>query len=262
MGFSAEALDATGRMMRCARCGTAWLARLQADDQFAGEGGERLLLTTRRPGRPRFEHVIEHVSPSFGRPPPQPVRPSRWTKPAAPDKPAKAAKPASPAKPSSPVKSAGMAKLTRAWQSLSFSNRALGAWSSAAAAGVLAVIVALLSLGSWGSVGASGHATAQFSGFEIRLLRSAVERVRDGHALSVEGEITNRTNDEIGVPAVRISLRSDGAEVYWWLFEPATTRLAAGRAVQFRSVLASPPVGVDEVAFRLAERQDTVVGMR
>jgi hypothetical protein len=227
-------------MMRCARCGTAWLARLHAEDQFGGEGGERHALPVRRPARPRFERVIEHVDPSF----------ARRSQP-------RAAK---------PVKSAMSAKPTVAanwaWPSRFFMlrTRLLAAWPSVTAAVTLVAIVAVLSLHWSGAMSDDGR--SQFAGLEIRLLRGAIEPAREGRALAVEGEIANRSDGELKVPAVRISLRSDGLEVYSWLVEPTTTRLAAGRAVVFRSVLAAPPAGIDEVAFRLAEREDTVIGMR
>jgi len=101
---------------------------------------------------------------------------------------------------------------------------------------------------------------AGYAGLEIRLLRSAVEPVRAGRALAVEGEIANRTAGDMPVPAVRIALRSDGHEIHSWLVEPTTTRLASGRTVIFRSVLASPPAEAREVTFRLAERQGNILG--
>lgn len=237
--LSSEALEAGGRMMRCARCGTAWLARLTGEDHFGGESGERHPLPVRRPSRPRFEQVIEHVGPNFGRASQRAAKPAR---------PAMSAKPAVAA--NSP------------WPSRFFllRTRLLAAWPSVTAAVTLVAIVAVLSLHWSGAMSDDGR--AQFAGLEIRLLRGAIEPAREGRALAVEGEITNRSEGELRVPAVRISLRSDGLEVYSWLVEPTTTRLAAGRAVVFRTVLAAPPAGVDEVAFRLAEREDTVIGMK
>ena len=232
-------------MMRCARCGTAWLARLTGEDQFGGESGERHPLPVRRSSRTRFEQVIEHVGPSFGR------------------SPQRAAKPARPARSARPAMSAKTAVAANSpWPSrfVLLRTRLLAAWPSVTAAVTLVAIVAVLSLHWSGAMSDDGR--AQFAGLEIRLLRGAIEPAREGRALAVEGEITNRSEGELRVPAVRISLRSDGLEVYSWLVEPTTMRLAAGRAVVFRSVLAAPPAGVDEVAFRLAEREDTVIGMK
>jgi hypothetical protein len=232
-------------MMRCTRCGTAWLARVTGEDHFGGESGERHPLPARRQ-RPRFERVIEHVGSDFARP-----SPSRAAKPA---KPARSARPAVSAKPAVAANSA--------WPSRFFflPARLLAAWPSVTAAVTLVAIVAVLSLHWSGAMSDEGR--SQFAGLEIRLLRGAIEPAREGRALAVEGEISNRSEGELRVPAVRISLRSDGFEVYSWLVEPTTTKLAAGRAVVFRSVLAAPPAGVDEVAFRLAEREDTVIGMK
>jgi hypothetical protein len=227
-------------MIRCARCGTAWLARLHADDHFGGEGDHRHPLPMRRPGRPRFERVIEHVGPSF----------ARRSQP-------RAAKPAKSAMSAKPVVAANSARPSRFFM---LRTRLLAAWPSITAAVTLVAIVAVLSLHWSGAMSDDGR--SQFAGLEIRLLRGAIEPAREGRALAVEGEIANRSDGELRVPAVRISLRSDGSEVYSWLVEPTTTRLAAGRAVVFRSVLAAPPAGIDEVAFRLAEREGTVIGMK
>ena len=243
--LSSEALDAGGRMMRCARCGTAWLARVHAEDHLGGEAGERHPLPMRRPTRPRFERVIDHVGPSFAQRPPRAAKPAR---------PAISARPAMSARP------AVAANWTWPSRLFFFRTRLLGVWPSVTAAVTLVAIVAVLSLHWSGAMSDDGR--AQFAGLEIRLLRGAIEPAREGRALAVEGEIANRSDGELRVPAVRISLRSDGSEVYSWLVEPTTTRLAAGRAVVFRSVLAAPPAGVDEVAFRLAEREDTVIGMK
>jgi hypothetical protein len=134
-------------------------------------------------------------------------------------------------------------------------------WSATVAAFVLVVVVAAMTMNM--SLGGSAHGEMkQYAGLEIKLLRGALERGRNGQVLAVEGEISNRTAAAIDVPAVRVSLRSDGTELYSWLVEPSTTRLDGGGALTFRSVLAAPPAGVDEVAFRLTERRDTIVGMR
>jgi predicted Zn finger-like uncharacterized protein len=52
--FSAEPVSSSGRMMRCARCGTSWLARLHPD-------GSCRRPPALRHGRPRFERIIEHA---------------------------------------------------------------------------------------------------------------------------------------------------------------------------------------------------------
>jgi predicted Zn finger-like uncharacterized protein len=245
--FSAEALDSGGRMARCGRCGTAWLARLHSNDQYGTASGESAALPAiRRSGRPRFEQVVEHVGASFA-----PKTPS-----------AKPRKPARPAQPAKPPKFAKTPRPKFDWLRLLAARRAVQMWSASAAALVLVVLVTLLTVNS-SLFGGSAHGEMkQFAGLEIRLVRGALEPMRNGHMLAVEGAITNRTNGEIDVPAVRVSLRSGGSERYSWLVEPSTTRLDAGGTVVFRSVLAAPPAGVDEVAFRLTERRNTIVGMR
>jgi predicted Zn finger-like uncharacterized protein len=245
--FSAEALDPVGRMVRCARCGTAWLARFHSNDQYGTPRGESALLA-RRPGRPRFEQVIEHAGPDFaGKTPPPPVKPRK-----------RAVSP----RMAKPAKSFKVRRPKFDWLRLVTGRRAFQLWSASIATLILVVLVTLLTFNS-SLLGGSAHSEMkQFAGLQIRLVRGALERVRDGHVLAVEGEITNRTNGEMEVPAVRVSLRSDGTERYSWLVEPTTTRLDAGGRVVFRSVLAAPPAGVDEVAFRLTERRNTIVGMR
>jgi predicted Zn finger-like uncharacterized protein len=245
--FSAEALDPVGRMVRCGRCGTAWLARFHSDDRYANPRAERSLPAVRPSGRPRFEQIVEHVGASFfSKAQPQPAKPSK------PSRAPRMAKPQNPA----------MApRTTFDWALLISGRRAFQLWSATIAAVILVAVVAVMTLNM--SLGGSAHGEMkQFAGLEIKLLRGALEHARNGQVLAVEGEISNRTSDVIEVPAVRVSLRSNGTERYSWLVEPSTTRLDGGGALTFRSVLAAPPAGVDEVAFRLTERRNTIVGMR
>ena len=251
--FSAEALDPVGRMVRCGRCGTAWLARFHSDDRYANPRAERSLPAVRPSGRPRFEQIVEHVGASFSsKAPPQPAKPSSSAKPSKPSRAPRMAKPQNPA----------MAPRTTCdWGFLVSGRRAFQLWSATIAAVILVAVVAVMTLNM--SLGGPAHGEMkQFAGLEIKLLRGALERARNGQVLAVEGEISNRTSDVLEVPAVRVSLRSNGTERYSWLVEPSTTRLDGGGALTFRSVLAAPPAGIDEVAFRLTERRNTIVGMR
>ncbi len=223
---SAKAVNAAGRMLRCARCGTNWLPRIHG----GGQGGQRSPPRVSTPGRPRFERVIEHVDADF----PGKASP-------------RAAKPAEPAESEPPPS-------TRRYRP--FAPSALTAWSSAVAI-VLAVLVAIIAFDP-SVVGASpGGGTAQFAGLEVNLVRSTAKRIHTGQAVVVLGEISNRTNDRMAVPAVRLSVRSEGAELYSWIVEPTRTQLAGGRAIQFRSLSAAPATGFDEVALRFVERRDT-----
>jgi predicted Zn finger-like uncharacterized protein len=74
--------------------------------------------------------------------------------------------------------------------------------------------------------------------------------------LIVEGEITNRSDADIALPAIRITLRSpNGDPVSTWLVEPAVAGLAAGKSIGFRSALASPPPDAAQVTLDLAARK-------
>ena len=84
-----------------------------------------------------------------------------------------------------------------------------------------------------------------------------------GDPLVVEGEIVNRSPNDISVPAIRISLRSPaGAEVYSWLVEPTAAGIGPGRSLGFRSAVASPPEDASQVTLRLAQRESRTIGMR
>lgn len=228
---SAEAVDAAGRMLRCARCGTNWLPRV-------GDGKQhklRPLPTTSKPRGRRFERVIEHIDADFPRmAAPRPEKPAGRVKPP----------------PSS-----------SAWRHLPIAKAALTAWSGVAAA-VVIVVVAVVAFDP-SVVGASpGEQTARFGGLEVHLVTSAADSNRYGRALDVRGEITNRTDREIAVPAVRLSLHADGTELYSWIVEPTTTWLAGREVVHFRSQTVAPSAEYDEVLFALTERRNIVIGAR
>jgi hypothetical protein len=81
--------------------------------------------------------------------------------------------------------------------------------------------------------------------------------------LVVEGEIVNRSGNDVMVPAIRISLHApEGAEVYSWLVEPVVAGLAPGRSIGFRSAVSAPPANASQVTLRLAQRENQIVGLR
>lgn len=231
---SAKTVDAAGRMLRCSRCGTNWMPRIHG----SGHADQRSLPMARKAGRPRFERVIDHADFKIpGKASPQ------------------AAKPEMRARPNEPKPNPSDRRYR------GFATPALTAWSSAVAV-VLLVLVAFVAFDP-SVVGASpDDGAAQFSGLEVNLVRSTTRRVHTGQAVVVLGEIANRTNEEIAVPAVRLSVRSDGEELYSWIVEPTRTQLAGGGAIQFHSLSAAPQAGFDEVAMRLVERQDISAGAR
>ena len=234
--LAGEPVDAAGRLLRCTRCGTKWLPRFGAADQFRGRESNRPVEKMGVTGRPRFERIIEHSAPERS-----------WEA------------RARAARPSEFREDTGQPDDQRG---LSTGRWTVQAWSGVAAAIVLSLLVATLAVNSSIVGGASGDTMTQYTGLEIRLVRGVVERARAGLAVVVEGEISNITDEEVAVPAVRVSLRSEGVERYSWFVEPTETRLAGRSAVLFRSVHPAPPSGIDEVAFRLTERSETVIGMR
>jgi predicted Zn finger-like uncharacterized protein len=230
--LSAEIVHLAGRMLRCTRCNTTWFARVHTADTPMTGSGESPYLAVRGSGRPRFEQIVEHDrkdTPRQGR-----VLPVGRTE-------------------------SGRDGKPRASRGLG--RRLLGGWLGAVAAVAVCGLVAILAVQSAVVGAAPAVDTAQFAGLEIRLVRATIERVHNQKAVIVIGEIANRTDADLAVPAVRIALLSDGSEHHAWLHRPVETRLGAGVALTFRSMLTSPPAGVDEVAFRLAERPNTVVGM-
>jgi hypothetical protein len=218
-------------MMRCARCGTSWLARLQGEDPFGSDRRSPQL----RHGQPRFQRIVEHAEPDFGDTAPR-----------------KTFGKAGAARPN--ARAAAGLRLKPAV------SRGLAAWSGAGLAIVLAALVTATLFHS-SNVDAAAD-TGKFSGLEVRMIDQGLKVVKDGRAVAVNGMITNRSNAALDVPAVRVSLKANGTELYTWTVEPTTTRLAAGGSIQFKSALAAPPAGIDEVAFRLADRREIIVGMR
>jgi predicted Zn finger-like uncharacterized protein len=219
--FASERFGPAGRMIRCARCGTAWPAGFHAEEQ--GEDAVSRPIPAREPFRPRFGTIVEHV----------------------------------------PADAAGKAPRSGrggSWRRFSIGRRIVVASSAAVAICIALVAMVIFNASLVGAAPEGGM--DEYAGLEIRLLRSAIEPARRGHALAVEGQITNQTDGEMPVPAVRVSLRSQGREIHSWLVEPTTKRLAAGDSVLFRSVRASPPGDASEVAFRLAERQGNIIGSR
>lgn len=232
VAFSAEPLASSGRMMRCARCGTSWLGRLHVEDPYGGRRPAPML----RHGRPRFEQIIEHVDPDFG----------------------------APRKTFGRAGDAGTDLRARAAEAhvKIVSRRGLAAWSGVGAAVILAALFAATLFDSTGVDAAPESGSGKFAGLEVRLLDGGLTVLRDGHSVAVRGEITNRSDRALDVPAVRVTLKADGTQLYSWTVEPSTMRLGAGDSVRFRSALAASPAGIDEVAFGLADRREITVGMR
>lgn len=228
---SAE-IGTAGRMLRCTRCNTTWFARVNAaaDPSFK-ERGESPYLAARRRGRPRLGRIVEHDASDLPRQDrEQQVRSSE----------------------------SGLDG-TSAARGLRIGRRLVGAWFGAIAAVIIGSLVTILALQSAVVGAAPAIDMTQFAGLEIRLVSATIEPVHNQSAVIVIGQIANRTNNDLAVPAVRIAVLSGGTERHAWLHEPNATRLSAGDALTFRSFLTSPPAGIDEVAFHLVQRPNVAV---
>jgi predicted Zn finger-like uncharacterized protein len=91
----------------------------------------------------------------------------------------------------------------------------------------------------------------------LEAVSSKTVTLRGTEAILVEGNIVNRSDVDLDVPAIRIALKEDGSEVYSWLMEPTVQRVRAGETVGFRSAMASPRPGASQIALSLAARGDT-----
>ncbi len=97
-------------------------------------------------------------------------------------------------------------------------------------------------------------ASPRYEGLEFRSVRTETRFAGNGRTLLVEGELVNRSGNDQPLPAIRMTLRAAGDDVYSWLVEPARKYITAGGAVGFRSVVAPPDQRDGQVALTLAER--------
>jgi predicted Zn finger-like uncharacterized protein len=214
---AAGELGAAGRMIRCQRCGTNWLAR-----QIAGDVYRTPPVIARKPSPRRDPLIIEGELVLTARPRFGPTK--RYEAP-----PAVARRQAPP-------------------------------WPLQR--GLVVLVVGLVLIAAISVTAPIVAALPGFSGIFARATRVAIEglhskAIRSGEAILVEGELVNRSEETAAVPAVRISLRTSGAdEVYSWVVEPAVMSLAAGASVGFRSVLANPVPGAVHVAASLIDRAE------
>src|SRR5690606_15818932 len=101
--------------------------------------------------------------------------------------------------------------------------------------------------------GLSG-ASPRFEGLEFRSVRTETRYAGNGRTLLVEGEVVNRSGSGRALPAIRMTLKAGGNELYSWTVAPTPTYISAGGAVGFRSVVAPPDQREGQVALTLAER--------
>lgn len=209
----------SGRFVRCAACGTQWLARALPVDPYRRDG-ERP--TTRLAGDISEAIVIEDA-PKVSR------------RPALPPPPRGRALLAPP-----PQASRGAALLP----GLRFGGMVLAAIVG------LSLLTAPL-VAAWTGM---NPAVAAAGGLEFRGIRSETVSIGNARTLVVEGEIVNTAARALDLPRVRVALTSsDGNRVTTWLVQPATARLEPGQSVGFRSARASPPTAATQVTLSLAE---------
>jgi hypothetical protein len=214
-------------MARCRACGTTWFARVIDEDPF-----ERRAPAVAAESDVADAIVIEHIGAGFkAEPPPKPRR--------------------------RPISRRG-AHLGRSIAG----NRSVRRIAGAALAVVVAIVVLRIpfvaALPGLGGGGLPQDATR----LEFQKVHSQTIERRGLSTLLVEGEIVNRSDRDVALPAVRISLRSpEGVEVRSWLMEPAVDGLAAGRSIGFRSALASPPATATQVTLKLAAREGHTIGL-
>jgi predicted Zn finger-like uncharacterized protein len=218
------AVGSSGRMARCKACGTTWLARVIDEDPY-----QRKPPAVAGQSEVSDAVVIEHIGAGF-----KPERPRP--------------------RPRSRARSR--------FASLIGSDR--GALKILAAG--LAVVVAVAVLRIPFVVALPNLTTASLpqgaDKLEFQKVHSQTVERRGLSALLVEGEIVNRSDRDVALPAVRISLRSsNGAEVQSWLMEPSVDGLAAGHSIGFRSAMASPSPAATQVTLKLAAREGRTIGL-
>lgn len=219
-------LGPEGRMVRCERCGTRWLARTFDDHPYR----QPELLQAGGPLADISDAVvIEHIAPEARRralPPPP------------------------------------LSKLPPAWRQTGVDRRvkALGI-----VFGVLVALVVLRApiVAALPELSAINGLPAEVDLLEFQKVRSETVHLGGVSTLFIEGEIVNRTAAYVELPAIRITLKSIAGEpVTSWLVEPSASGLAGGGAIGFRSALAAPPADATQVTLNLALREGQTVGLR
>ena len=215
-----------GSMVRCARCGTRWLARTYDDDPYRRPA---FLSATTALAEVSEAVVIEDGPPAFTRPrmlrppPPLSARMSRGRR---------------------------RPPVDRRLKALGLVFGVLAAFFVLRAP----IVAALPQLGGL---------PAEVDRLEFQKVRSETVQLGGVSTLFIEGEIVNRSAQPVDLPAVRVTLRSAaGNPVTSWLVELSVPALAAGRAIGFRSALASPPPDAAGVTLNLARREGQTIGLR
>jgi predicted Zn finger-like uncharacterized protein len=121
---------------------------------------------------------------------------------------------------------------------------------------VLGALAAIVLLRSPILAALPGGLPEEVANLEFTGIHSETLHLRNGSTFVVEGQIVNRSDADIALPAIRITLRSpSGDPVSSWLVEPAIAGLGPGKSIGFRSALASPPPDAAQVTLDLAARE-------
>ena len=107
-------------------------------------------------------------------------------------------------------------------------------------------------------------------GLPVNLRHLAFEDVKvskeenDGvSVLVVEGNIISASNKAVEVPRLRFVVRNNGGqEIYSWTAQPSRSVLGPGETLPFRSRLASPPAEAADVVVRFFTAHDGVPGLK
>ncbi|HXC57069.1 MAG TPA: DUF3426 domain-containing protein [Rhizomicrobium sp.] len=150
-------------------------------------------------------------------------------------------------------------------------RRASGSWlGRAAVVGGWVLLVGLILVIGWAAVGfrdaiatwlpqtSSFYAAAGLpvtpNGIDFTNIAHDLQTEDGQQVLAVTGEIVNRSNHELTVPLVRVTLSDmDRHELYHWTFVPGVATLKPGQVAKFRTRLSSPPSGSHNVELRFAK---------
>ena len=100
-------------------------------------------------------------------------------------------------------------------------------------------------------------------GLEFRSVRTAQANQDGIPVLVVEGEIANVTSQTMEIPKLRLAvLGKEGRELYAWTSQLPRSSLKEGEQIPFKSRLAAPPPGAQQVFVRFITRGDTTGSIR
>lgn len=122
------------------------------------------------------------------------------------------------------------------------------------AAGVVAALI-VLRAPLVSALPETGALPAGADRLEFRKISSETVRLRSVDTLIIQGEVVNPSRDAVALPAVEITLRSEGGETLsTWQVELGKDVLSPGGHIGFRSALDTPPDGATQISLNLVER--------